>query len=80
MEKLIILSDLWGSLKSDWLPHYTEILEKHFEIEYYDCRELGEIDLKECTEEKIHQQFMNGGIDRAIKYLLKTDSLKSAGS
>jgi len=54
MEKLIILSDLWGSLKSDWLPHYTEILEKHFEIEYYDCRELGEIDLKECTEEKIH--------------------------
>ena len=74
MEKLIILSDLWGSLKSDWLTHYTEILKKHFEIEFYDCRELGEIDLKECAEEKIHQQFMNGGIDRAIKYLLKKEA------
>lgn len=74
MEKLIILSDLWGSIKSDWLPHYTETLKEHFEIEYYDCCELGEIDLRECTEEKIHQQFMNGGVDRAIKNLLKKEA------
>lgn len=74
MEKLIILSDLWGSIKSDWLTHYTEILKKHFEIVYYDCRELGEIDLQEYTEEKIHQQFMNGGVDRAINNLLKKEA------
>jgi hypothetical protein len=73
MEKLIVLSDLWGSLKSDWLTHYTEILKKHFEIEYYDCRKLGEIDLRWCTEEKIHQEFMNGGVERAIKNLLKKE-------
>jgi len=73
MEKLIILSDLWGSINADWLPHYTEILKEHFEIEYYDCRELGEIDLRECTEEKIHQHFMNGGVERAIKNLLKKE-------
>jgi pimeloyl-ACP methyl ester carboxylesterase len=74
MEKLVILSDLWGNIKSDWLPHYTEILKKHFEIKYYDCRELGEIDLKEYTEKKIHQQFMNGGVDRAIKNLLNKEA------
>ena len=73
MEKLIILSDLWGSINADWLPHYTEILKEHFEIEYYDCRELGEIDLRECTEEKIHQHFMNSGVERAIKKLLKKE-------
>ena len=74
MEKLVILSDLWGNIKSDWLIYYTAILEKHFDIEYYDCRELGEIDLKEYAEEKIHQQFMNGGVDRAIKNLLKKET------
>ncbi|MBK8622329.1 MAG: alpha/beta hydrolase [Saprospiraceae bacterium] len=73
MKKLVILSDLWGNINPDWLTHYTEILKKHFEIKYYDCRELGEIYLQEYTEEKIHQQFMNGGADRAIKNLLKKE-------
>ena len=74
MEKLVILSDLWGNLNSGWLVHYTAILNNHFEIEYYDCRELGEIDLREYSEEKIHQLFMNGGVDKAVKNLLKKES------
>lgn len=74
MEKLVILSDLWGNIKSDWLAHYTTILKNHFEVEYYDCRELGEIDLEEYSEEKIHQQFMNGGVERAVQNLLKKET------
>lgn len=74
MEKLIILSDLWGNLKSDWLVHYTSILTNHFEIQYYDCCELAAIDLEEYSEEKIHQQFINGGVERAVEKLLEKET------
>ncbi|ASS49496.1 MAG: hypothetical protein A3D31_02735 [Candidatus Fluviicola riflensis] len=70
MKKLIILSDLWGKRKSDWMNDYVTILENHFEVEFYDCCELAEIDLSDYTEDKIHRQFTNGGIDRAVKALL----------
>lgn len=70
MKKLIVLSDLWGRRKSDWYVHYQSLLDSHFEIVYYDCCELANIDLSDFSEEKIHQQFTNGGVDRAVKALL----------
>jgi len=30
--QLIILSDLWGFQKSEWIKYYTELLEPHFNI------------------------------------------------
>lgn len=73
MRKLIILSDLWGKGKSDWYIHYESILKRHFEIVFYDCCELADIDLSDLSEDKIHQQFTNGGIERAVKSLLENE-------
>lgn len=67
--KLIILSDLWGKEKSDWLSYYSRPLNQHFDIQYYDCCELAGIDKPIDTEEVLHHQFINGGIERAIRKL-----------
>lgn len=73
MKKLILLSDLWGIEKSHWLLQYKAILERYFEILYYDCRELGSITKDDLPIENIHSQFVNGGIDKAVKQLLQTE-------
>jgi pimeloyl-ACP methyl ester carboxylesterase len=71
--RLIILSDLWGKEKSDWVSAYVELLKDKFEIQYYDCCELGEIDKTNYTEENLHSQFVNGGIEEAVKNLLRAE-------
>lgn len=73
MKKLIILSDLWGKRKSDWIKYYVTILENHFEVVFYDCCELAKIDLSEYFEDNIHQQFMNGGVEIAVKAILEKE-------
>jgi hypothetical protein len=69
MERLIILSDLWGKEKSDWINHYSKVLDNYLEVEFYDCCALGSIDKIEYSKDKLHQQFINGGIERAIETL-----------
>jgi pimeloyl-ACP methyl ester carboxylesterase len=71
--RLIILSDLWGKEKSGWVSAYIELLKDKFEIQYYDCCELGAIDKINYTEENLHSQFVNGGIEKAVEHLLKTE-------
>jgi pimeloyl-ACP methyl ester carboxylesterase len=71
--KLIILSDLWGKEKSDWISGYVELLNDKFDIEFYDCCELGNIDKTNYNEENLHSQFVNGGIEKAIENLLKIE-------
>jgi hypothetical protein len=71
--RLIILSDLWGKEKSDWVSGYVDVLKHKFEIQYYDCCELGGIDKTIFTEASIHNQFVNGGIDRAVANLLELE-------
>lgn len=75
-KKLIILSDLWGREKSEWLIIYTQILRVNFDIVYYDCCELAKIDKSDYTEEKLHKQFVNGGIEKAVEALLKIEKDK----
>ncbi|MBW4361937.1 alpha/beta hydrolase [Flavobacterium taihuense] len=71
--RLIILSDLWGKEKSDWVSVYVELLKDKFEIQYYDCCKLGEIDKTDYTEDSLHSQFVNGGIEKAVENLLKAE-------
>ncbi|WP_017258654.1 hypothetical protein [Pedobacter arcticus] len=71
--KLIILSDLWGKANFEWTAYYITILKKHFEISYYDSCELGDIDTLNYTEDNLHQQFNNGGIDKAVENLYKLE-------
>lgn len=73
MKKLILLSDLWGKEKPNWIFQYIAILEKHFDVKYYDCCELGGISKNELFEEYLHNQFVNGGIDTAVNQLLKNE-------
>jgi hypothetical protein len=71
--RLIILSDLWGKEKAAWTLDYIELLKNKFEIQYYDCCELGEIDKTNFSEENLHNQFVNGGIEKAVANLLKIE-------
>lgn len=71
--KLIVLSDLWGKSKSDWFAEYETLLKGQFDIVFYDCRELAELDLSYFPEEQIHHQFTNGGIEKAVKSLLEKE-------
>ncbi len=69
----MILSDLWGKEKSAWLTGYTQILKSSFEITYYDCCQLGGVSQSDYTEEKLHQQFVDGGIERAVEKLIELE-------
>jgi dienelactone hydrolase len=71
--RLIILSDLWGKEKSDWVSAYVELLKDKFGIQYYDCCELGVIDKTNYIEENLHSQFVNGGIEKTVEHLLKIE-------
>lgn len=68
--RLLILSDLWGKAKSSWVDDYINLLQDTFEIQFYDCCELGGVDTTIFIEENIHSQFVNGGIERAVDVLL----------
>lgn len=67
--KLVILSDLWGKQKSDWTSLYISQLSKKFDVVYYDCCDLGRIDTTIYTQENLHQQFTDGGIEKAVDHL-----------
>ncbi|WP_196888456.1 alpha/beta hydrolase [Aureivirga sp. CE67] len=75
-EKLIILSDLWGKKKSEWIREYFDVLNKDYSIKFYDCCELGEIDTSDYREEKLHKQFIRGGIEKAVENLLLLEKEK----
>jgi len=74
--RLIILSDLSGDQKSDWIGNYLNTLKSEFEIKYYDCCTLGEINMDSPTEQSLHSQFVNQGIDIAVKKLLELEPSK----
>lgn len=74
--RLIILSDLWGIQKSEWIVAYRKLLIKKFEVIYYDCCELGKIDTSIYNQEVIHQQFLKNGIEVATKKLLELEKEK----
>lgn len=73
-EKLVVLSDMWGAKKGLWITSYFGYLQQYYNIDFYDCQQLGDIDVPICTEENIHNAFLNGGIDRAVANLLKKET------
>ena len=72
--RLLILSDLWGIQKSEWIRYYYESLSSVFEIKYYDCCELGEVDKTDLSEENLHSQFVDRGIEIAVRKLLELET------
>jgi hypothetical protein len=72
--KLLIVSDLWGVEKSEWIEFYTSKLTHHFEIEYVDSCELGNVSKATYLEENLHKQFVNGGIEIAADNLVRQEN------
>lgn len=72
-KRLVILSDLWGAKKNDWLVYYLEKLAPNFDIIYYDCCELGAVKTTDFKEEELHIQFITHGIDIAVEKLIKLE-------
>ena len=58
-----------GYSQSDWVNYYIETLKESFNIQYYDCCDLGQIDKTEFNERNIHTQFVSGGINIAANNL-----------
>ena len=76
--KLLILSDLFGGENPEWIKRYKDSLESKFEIQYYDVLELANITASDSIEIDIHNQFINGGIDKAVDNLLALEKGKVA--
>jgi hypothetical protein len=74
--RLIILSDLWGREKAQWIDSYKQKLQETFDMQYYDCCELAEVDKSIYTEDQIHKQFVNGGIELASQKLVLLEPKK----
>ncbi|WP_286971111.1 alpha/beta hydrolase [Flavobacterium sp. UBA4854] len=66
--RLLLLSDLFGG-NPEWIQNYIEILEPKFDVQYYDVLKLAQID-SSSEEKEIHNQFLNGGIEKAVNSLL----------
>lgn len=74
--RLLILSDLFGGNNPEWVKIYMNLLQSKFEIQYYDVLELANIDSDNFIESEIHNQFLNGGIDKAVQNLLQLETGK----
>ena len=75
-QRLILISDLWGSKNSEWISSYTSILNQHFDVFFYSSTELAEINIFNLAQEKIHQKFIEAGIEKAVENLLKSETQK----
>ncbi|CAM1365762.1 conserved hypothetical protein [Tenacibaculum sediminilitoris] len=69
-QRLIILSDLWGTINIPWFSIYVDKLSEDFEVISYNSCELAEIPEKNLLEEERHRFFAEKGIDKAVTNLV----------
>ena len=69
--KLLVLTDLWGKERFEWFKEYQNALNVTTVV--YDSCELGLIDKSAYNEESLHQQFVKGGIEIAVKQLIEKE-------
>lgn len=72
-KRLVILSDMWGAKKGMWITSYLAYLQPYFDIVFYDCRQLANIDVPQNTRENIYRAFVDGGMALAVHHLLKKE-------
>ena len=73
-KRLVILSDMWGAKRSMWITSYLAYLQPYFDIVFYDCRQLANIDVPMNTREHIYKAFVEGGMELAVHHLLKKET------
>lgn len=71
-KKILIISDLWGWENVNWKQEYVKRLSE-YEVQLVDVEVLGSVNGN--NERDIHQEFVDEGIDKAVKKLkdIKTD-------
>lgn len=72
--RLVILSDMWGSKKGLWITSYLGYLQQYYDITFYDCQHLANISLEVNSPENIHKEFIDGGVETAVAHLLKKET------
>jgi hypothetical protein len=72
-ERLVIVSDMWGTKKGLWITSYLGYLQQHYDIVFYDCQELANINLAVENQGNLHEAFVNGGIATAVHHLIKRE-------
>lgn len=65
---LIIITDMQGN--NDWILPYVYSFSQRFNVILYDSLELASIDTTDISDEAIHKQFVNGGVELAVKNLI----------
>lgn len=75
-EKLIILSDIFGTRNSQWIQQYYELLSLTFNVRIYDILELAGIENDNLTKDEIHKNMLSGGIDMAVQELITLEEKK----
>lgn len=76
-QRVVLISDLWGSKDSEWINNYTSILNDYFDVFFYSSTDLAEINIFNMAQEKIHQEFIEAGIEKAVGNLLKIEIRKT---
>jgi hypothetical protein len=74
-ERLVILSDMYGSKRGLWITSYLGYLQQYFDIVFYDSKELANIELEVSSDENIYEAFVGGGVNTAVAHLLKKEHL-----
>ena len=72
--RLVILSDMWGSKKGLWITSYLGYLQQYYDITFYDCQHLANINIALDSAENVNKEFINGGIDTAVAHLLSKET------
>jgi len=72
-ERLVIISDMWGVKKGQWITSYLAYLQQYFDITFYDSQQLAHLEVQVHSEENILKAFVDGGIDTAAVHLLKKE-------
>ena len=76
-ERLVVVSDMWGSKKGLWITSYLGYLQQYFNIVFYDSRELAQIDKTKGSSEELYKAFVDGGMDLAVSQLLARETEES---
>ncbi|MBT8264683.1 MAG: hypothetical protein KJN75_05060 [Muriicola sp.] len=76
-ERLVILSDMWGTKNGLWITSYLGYLQQHFDIVFYDIQQLSNIDSYTLASDNKFKEFIDKGLDTAVEHLLKKESIPS---
>ena len=76
-EPIIITNERVLELVQQNTVLYDKTGEQHYDIVFYDCQELANINLTIENHENLHAEFVNDGIDTAVNHLLKKEKIPS---